>query len=722
MIFIDYNGAVLALLLAQPNWEKEVKVELSVPWSEITEARSGAEARQPFGESARYAIEYTVDTGDAKESTDLKMWLMRLRDEMVAVPMWADYVEAQNGFNAGATSIPLAYGPPVNHGNLWIILPPPGSGPDGGAFEIVTRLSVTAGNITLASGCTLNWPAGTRLFPLLFGVIKNEDRPKFKRDTDELINGRIRVTESSPWNRRLSPFDPGGNQICGSGVPNFITTPLFHIRPDHTEPMETVDVDLLLAELGFGRELMRYSGDYPAVRGLEHTFLQMSRAEIAALNWFYVQRQGPTLRFMMLTFMGDLRLTQDLPLGDPKLVTIEASRYTDQDYSTNPGAPFLALNDREHITAIQVETIDGAGLHLVANLAQSYRHAETKLSFLHLSRFAETRLTWLYGTDGLATAKVRTLEVPHEYNDPPAEKSRRAYYFRFTEHVDVPVVLGYYTSYEKALEAFGSTWQPAPFALLGNTETLDLGDKLSFATFDFGSIEGVIAENPLRKMLEGTLEGRLECEVFFANPDAWDDGTAGHITSGVIVDPDFTGKEWTAVIDPFALYFRDDLPRVKRRKVCNVRLFSTWCARGRPTMREDFKSVATLQVVADPATTIQLAPIVGQPDPTLKPEDYFASQGWLEAGTGATFESRSIHHSEAIPGGFGLLLLTIDRPLRKTAIGAQIRFWPGCNGAMETCDGTFGNHANHMGDPHAPAHNPSADIPEVQQGAGGKKG
>lgn len=714
MQFIDYNGAVLALFLLHPNWDKDIKVELLFPWAEITPARSGAEARQPYGESARYALEYTVDTQDARQSTDLRLWLLRLRDETVAVPMWEDYVEIGNAFNAGATSLGVAYGPPVNYGAEWIIL-----SPDASTYEIVVVSSVTGATVTLSSGCTLNWPAGTRLFPLFFGHII--DKPKLKAETDEVLNGTIKFQESCPYARRLNPFNPGGTQIVGGGVPAFVLKPLFNIRPHHSQPIDDVTTDVLYRQLGFGRELSTYAGPYAAPRGMEHEFLQMSRTEIAALNWFICDRSGSMRTFMAPTFRGDLRLTQDLPLGDQQLVTIESSSYTDEDFATNPGAPFLALVDRDHITALQVEEIDEDGLHVAANITQSYRRDETKLSHLMLCRFAEAKFTWTYTTDGIATTRLQFVEVPTEYTDPQPDTSPRAYLIRFTEQVDVPVVLGYYTSYEKAIDAFGGTWQPGPYSLQEGSEKLDLTDRLQFSTFDFATIAGVIAENPLRKILEGTLEGRLECEVFSINAADWDDGSARHIITGVIVDPDFTGKEWTAVIDPFALHFKDNLPRFYERKVCNVRLFSSWCARNRPTMKEDFKSVATLQVVADPATTIQLAPIVGQPDPTLKPEDYFAHQGWLEAGTGATFESRSIHHSEAVPG-FGFLLLTIDRPLRKTSIGAQIRFWPGCNGAMETCDTVFANHANHMGNPHAPARNPSADIPEVQQSTGGKKG
>jgi hypothetical protein len=710
MIFITYNGATLALCLAQPNWDQDLKVEISTPWAEVTEAQSGAEARQPFGESARYMLEYVVDTSTAKESTDLRMWLLRLRDETVAVPMWADYVESTNSFNAGATSIPLAYGPPVNYGAEWIIL-----SPDGLTYEIVVVDSVTATNITLHTpGAALNWPAGSRLYPLLFGHII--ERPKFKGETDEIANGTIKIKESSPYARRLNPFNPGTNAIVGSGIPAFTATRLFNVRPHHSEPIDTTEIDFLLTQIGFGREQSKYAGPYAAVRGTEHEFIQLSRTEIASLAWLWIDRQGPMRRFMCPTFRGDLRLTQDLPIpGNSSLITIEASRYTDPDYSTNPGAPFLALVDRNNITAVEITLIDGAGLHTAVAMSQSYKRDETKLSNLLLCRFVESKLSWTYGTDGLAGAKLKVVEVPNEYSDPPTEPSPIAYLLQFQELVDVPLDLGRYTTYERSLTYSSQTWQPGPFSLATLKEGLDLSDKLEVTTFDFDQIEGVLASNPVRKILEGTLEGELWCNVVKVNASNPDDGGAVVIFAGKVTDLDVNEKEWKATITPFD--FERNVPRFYKQKVCNVPLFHPKCAAGRPTMKEDFKSVGTLFSISD--TTIQISAAIGFPDLTTKPTDYFAGGGWIEAGTGATFERRTIHHNETISGR---LQCVISRKLLKTSTGAQMRLWPGCNGSIDICDTVFNNRANHRAQPYAPNKNPSADIPEVQQAAGGKKG
>lgn len=711
MQFIDYGGKVIALLLAQPNWQPDsVKLEVNIPWVEITEARAGDQDRQPHGESARYILEYEVDTDSARESEDLRMWLLRLRDETVAVPMWQDFVESTNAFNAGTTVIPLAYGPPINFGAEWIIL-----NADNGTYEIVVATLNPAGTVlTLSTGCTLNWPAGAYIYPLLFGHIPNEDRPKFKADTDEILNGIIRVHESSPYARRLNPFNPGGTQICGTGLPAFILTPLFNIRPHHSRPIDSSRVDLLLTQIGFGREQSKYSGPYAAVRDMEHEFVLLNRAEIAALNWFYINRQGPALRFMMPTFLGNLRLTQDLPLGDPKLITIETSRYTDEDFSTNPGAPFLALWDDSHLTAVQVTLINEEGLHTIGDITQAYLKKETELSHLHLSRFAESTLTLAYRSPGVATTSLAFVEVPNEYSFPPVEKTPRAHLYRFTELVDVPYVLGRFTSYERPLVRAGDTWQPGPWSYSDLSAELELGDGLTLATFDFDEIAGVTARNPLRKMLEGTLEGRLWCDVLDVNPADPDDESARVVIGGYVGGLDTTGKEWTAAVDPFGHFLDLDVPGYYRQKVCNVPLFSKYCRLD----RNDFRTDGTLNAWID-LTIVDVGGCPGIGDPGVKPANYFAEGGYAETGTEATFERRTILSSEPILGG---QRINIPRPFLKAVDFQAVKLFPGCAGSIVRCNDTFDNRANHKGVPYAPFKNPSADIPAVEQSTGGKKG
>lgn len=713
MLFLEYNSAPLALCLAPPNWAQPIKIEIQAPVTDVTTALSRKETRSAFGVSARYSLEYTIDTADARQSTDLRLWLNRLRTEqLVAVPMWTDGVELSSPVNAGATVLAKTTINPVQSGAEWIILSAGAS-----VYELVVVSGLTSGAITLAgSGATLNWPAGTMMFPLLFGRLL--ERPKFTADTDELASGTIKFGENSPYARRLNPY-PGEIPVVGPGVPGFSGALLWDIQPDHTELIDHTELEALYSAIGLGREEQSFAHQQFVRRGVQMTFLQGDREGIAKVTRMFVNRRGPALNFMVPDFRGNLRLTQSVPVaGDPTRLPIEASRYTDSNYATEPGHAYIALVDPFSVDPQHVATIDGTGVHLSSAIALFHDASSTKVSALLLARFAETELTWSYDTDGIATARIKFIEVPDEYSlGAAANPPERAKLYKFTEFVDVPVVRGYYTSYEQALTWSGSVWQPAPFghkALTGDTK---LGDKVDLETWDFSQIAGVIAANPVRRILDGTLEGIMWCDIVEVNALAPDDASAFIEIAGEVVKLDTTGKEWKCSLDPFGRFLDGPLPRFYRQKVCNVPLFSPKCAYGRPTMREDFKSVGT--IVAKTPTSVDLAPVAGQPDPTAKAADYFAGGGWLEGGTGLTFERRTIKRSEVIGGN---LRLTFGRALLWPAIGDTLRLWPGCNGSIETCQNVFDNRSNGRMHPQIPVKNPSANIGEMQQSSGGKKG
>jgi len=98
----------------------------------------------------------------------------------------------------------------------------------------------------------------------------------------------------------------------------------------------------------------------------------------------------------------------------------------------------------------------------------------------------------------------------------------------------------------------------------------------------------------------------------------------------------------------------------------------------------------------------------------------FFAGGWLETGSGATLERRSI--LESAPAGPGLVQLWIDRPLIKAAGSAACVFYPGYDGSIDQCDAKFSNRINFGGHAYIPNVNPSVKAVKPQQVKGGKKG
>src|SRR3954470_5893092 len=111
MKFIDYAGQTVALLLAEPDRTKEIIVRPKLPTS-VTTTLSDKKSRRNYSRSFLHDLEYTVDLRDARSRTDLNLWLLRLKKETVAVPMWNDFVELA-AVNAGAVPLPITYGTPV---------------------------------------------------------------------------------------------------------------------------------------------------------------------------------------------------------------------------------------------------------------------------------------------------------------------------------------------------------------------------------------------------------------------------------------------------------------------------------------------------------------------------------------------------------------------------------------------------------------------------------
>ena len=220
----------------------------------------------------------------------------------------------------------------------------------------------------------------------------------------------------------------------------------------------------------------------------------------------------------------------------------------------------------------------------------------------------------------------------------------------------------------------------------------------------------MLAANPLRMIVEGTLEGILECEVLRVDANNPETGAVSLITGEVVMD-DVDGKDFKATIDPLGGVLEGEHPHYFKQKVCNVPTYSIYCRLN----KEDFRADGALPANWEDNKVLD---VTGGGPFSGKPADYF-SPGYFETGTGLTFERRAILADAPIAGGWRL---TIENPLRKAADGQAVKVYPICNRSIQDCDVRFGNSLNHKAQPWAPRDNPSADIPSTQNAAGGKKG
>lgn len=99
------------------------------------------------------------------------------------------------------------------------------------------------------------------------------------------------------------------------------------------------------------------------------------------------------------------------------------------------------------------------------------------------------------------------------------------------------------------------------------------------------------------------------------------------------------------------------------------------------------------------------------------PAHWFAG-GWLETGSGSTFELRTIVASNAASGSNVALLL--NAPLLFANPNALARLFPGCDGTEGACKTKFSNFVNFGGHRFA-LRNLAIKAVEVKVSAGGKK-
>jgi hypothetical protein len=694
MKFITIGAETIALCLAMPDWSRDVTVELTLP-TDVARSLNARESRRNFAASFRYSLGYTALFGDARESTDANLWLLRLKgEETVAVPLWTDGVELAAAANAGATVLDKTSDMPVRFGAEWIVL-----NAEASTYEIVTVQSVTATLLSLTSGLTMNWPAGTFAYPLLFGQLT--ERPQGEELTDEITEAALKFEEDDVFARRLSTA-AGALASVGAGIPEFSSARLWDIAPLHERPLSRTEVDIVSKQIGFGRRKQRRVRSQPVRRGTERTYAADGRAEIGRIERFFRDRRANVYNFLQPSGRGDLRITQDLPIaGNTSLVTVEATRFTDPAYLLHPSAPFFALvqrGDPPTVTPLRVNSVDIAGLHTAAPIVGTHRKEETILSHLLLVRFAETRLSLRYSSDGYAVCVLRTIEVPDEYNTPAEILAAPAYLYRF--YVKLPngstLELGRFTSYENTISHGGHAWTPAPFSHGRITRTLTLSDATDLISWNFPG-------NPLRKFLPLELEGDLRCEIIEVNADNPGDADAEILFVGKVKEPRVKGDEIRARVVAFDFHSESKYPRMQVQKSDNFMPFT------RPTglNEADFKVTGTIAAldgfkvdVAGPAHAAE----------------YFRG-GRIERGAGETYEGRHIISSEPIAGG---QRLNINRPFLQATVGQSVDLYPGYDGSYGDFltrygSGRFGGH------PFVPDTGPQIKIEEAVQVSGGKK-
>jgi Phage conserved hypothetical protein BR0599 len=714
---VTVGGTQVGLLVAKPNWDTEVTVSLELPTDIEKQPITFYESRRNFAQSARYSLTWRSYLFSAADATELRIFLTRVRGETVVAPLWTDGCELAPSTTQlfsgdpstvipqGSTQFPLV-DLPARYTNNWII-----TNSDFSTWEIVTvtSLNIATKIITITPGVQNIYHTGDMMYPLIYGRLA--ERPHPEAITDETADVDFTIKESSAFNFRITPITTIPIQLVGPHIHSFQTLPLWNMAPNFVRPIDWTEMpDIVYEHIGFLREDQQRVYDHRNARGEELEFFESTRDTIGKIEYFWRDRRATTLRFMLPTYKGDMRMLFDTPIQNAWVIVCERSYFSAVGREVQPGDPFICLVGANNVVdpyeiaqAIDDPTDNQTWLACTVNVGP-HAAATTIVCHLLLVRFAEAKLEWSYTTPYLATTRIKFQELPHEY--PPHTTTvlpEPAYLYHF---IEVGIRHDYYTSYENtiiiAAGDLAGTYIPAPFSFSTVKSGLKLDqEKIEIKSFKF-------AGNPLNKLWPFALDGILQVRIDEVDANQPNSTRTINRFFGDVFSVD---SEWKATAIPFSSFFDRKFPRFLLSVSDNYTQFSP------PTMLSAtaFRIDGNISGNVDP--TSQIVTIASAPG-HAKPTDYFAG-GWIECGYGVNVEKRGILHSS--PGSSNLVVLTIDRPLIKSVNNTAVNLYPGYDGSIDQCDTKFNNRINFGGHAYIPNVNPSVKAMKPQDVQGGKK-
>ncbi len=696
--FTIVDDVETGVLLLQPDYSDPVEIELAVPTA-IDPSSDGQETRRAYGESLRYRMAYKGST-DGRARKDFDLALNRLKNQKVVVPYWLEKCEITG---VVGDVISFANDKCYTEAARFIAFNDLGDW----AYFTAPRGTQTMNSITTPDTAGLaGVPVGSDgirwIAPMM--IARFAKRPECVAETDDTKSYSIELMEQSSNDDRLVPRGTLFANV-GAAIADFALTPVWSMRPNFVQPLDTTTIDTLLQQIGYLRDQQENFIDQFPKRGNRMRFTSDSREEAADLMLNFLNRLGPVKRFWLPTFNEDQRMyaatdsaTNGLSI-EPSDMLPELGRA-----GRHPGIPFIAIITDRFLIPLEInDWLEADGAHIlgtVTDVGETITIAEAPIvSALMLARFAETSLKLTFETDSVWDADVRFVECAEEYNGPDGTEGTVAYLYKF--EMPRSALNWYFTSYEKPLTLSSQIYAVGAFDHGTIKKSLNLqGEECTVQSFKGPG-------NPLMLFIPAGLEAPMHLTILKVDAEA-PDGTEKIIFKGEIKNVKATGPRIDALCVPVGTKMDIKVPNFFIQRGCNYNLFGVGTCRLDP---DDFEVNGTIDSQDEDNFTIDVLSLTN--DGETEADQFFAN-GWLEIGTGATKEFRAVLRSEAITGGQRLWL---NRPL--VGIAGTVKFWPGCDWQFNGKCLAFDNQVNFGGFPEMPEVNPT--IEAVPQNPGDER-
>jgi uncharacterized phage protein (TIGR02218 family) len=450
------------------------------------------------------------------------------------------------------------------------------------------------------------------------------------------------------------------------------------------------------------------------VQGVEFQMLLASEDAIANWEDFTASLHGRLGGFWFPSPFAALEIEPDVAANDQFLIKDQGLRL----YVADHPSTYLAFFKEGHTTRFgQIrqtngveETLDGREhVFLETPLAEEIDETWYCTKLLYVRLAADDESGEFYG-EGRQIRTVKVTELPLEYAAIEIGQMP-VYLYEFLTTLDGTTYSTRFTGLNEDIVSAAQTITSFP------VEHRELNKSMR------GDNEELVIEswheagNPLSSFIPFKLPAPLWLKVYettYADPDA-----RTVIFTGKILSVGNEGRKLTAkaagMIDALGRRF----PRFYIQPRCNHFIFDEHCGAALVQAGGNITFLSGRNVKVDIANP----PFTGRTESAAM--NFFAL-GWIEVGSGETFERRSIRQSgvpvlyETGPDKYQITL-RLDRPLDHASVGNLLQIFPGCDGSFKVCATKFYNGARYGGHDNIPSTNPAVRAMKAETPSGNKK-
>lgn len=463
------------------------------------------------------------------------------------------------------------------------------------------------------------------------------------------------------------------------------------------EPAQRFEYELNSTQVGYGWPRLS-PNQLHVTQGWTCTLSLWTEADVAEVDAFLDDVRGP-LRGWWFPDPQELgAIVEGVGLD---MVRLSDSRLA-ETWDQHPAVVVIFTKPGELSQIAEIEAVtadDGSEVVTLESELSSPVDSTWTMRRLHYVRLNGDAEEGTVDAEGCLTRSINVVELPTEYADQETGVVP-VYLYEFTAVAGEVTRTWRLTSYWETINSGGNDFAPAPInhGSLTRTTKADAEQVTLEAVYE--------ADGPLAQFLPNALPVPLQVVIYAATLAHPDD--VYPVFSGLVDDPQINGHKISARCQSYLDAMTRKVPSMQIQGRCPYQTYD-----GATCKLDKGDWGQTGEILSINGRVIQVAP------EEVLDDDWFG-WGWVEFGSGATYEVRTIMMDLRLAPSNNREL-TLNAPLNHATVGANIALYPGDDHRLETCENKFNNLVNFGGIPWVPGDNLSIQAITSTPDTGGKK-